>query len=106
MDSVAIVSSVLIAIVSGFVMWRLVQGQRKKAESAFEMLGARGPMTLDELAVATATNVVMKGYLMQALDQLAAEGKLEKTPPPKGHPVLRITRDTKYGLPSARVAGA
>ena len=99
MDTVALVSVVLVAVLSGLVMWWLVKGQRKKAEAAFEMLGARGPMTLDEIAAATGTNLVMKGYLMQALDQLAAEGKLQKTPPPKGHPALRILRDTKYGLP-------
>jgi hypothetical protein len=98
-DSVAVISAVLVVVLSGLVMWWLVKGQRKKAEAAFEMLGARGPMTLDEIAAATGTNVVMKGYLMQALDQLAAEGKLQKRPPPQGHPVLRIARDTKYGLP-------
>ena len=58
-------------------------------------------MTLDELAAATGTNVVMKGYLMQALDGLVAEGKLTKTPPPAGHPALRIARDSKYALRGA-----
>jgi hypothetical protein len=62
------------------------------------LLRERGGMTLDELATALGTNVFAKGYLMQALDQLAAEGKLTKTPPPKGHPALRIGRDTRYAL--------
>jgi hypothetical protein len=99
MDSVAVVSFVLIVVLSGLTMWWLVKGQRKKVEACYELLGTRGPMTLDEISAATGTNVVMKGYLMQALDQLASEGKLQKTPPPPGHPALRIFRDTKYGLP-------
>jgi hypothetical protein len=102
MDTSAIVVGIVIVVLSGVVMSLLVKGQRKKAEAAFAMLAARGPMTLDELTAATGTNFVMKGYLMQALDGLASEGKLEKIAPPAGHPRLRILRDTKYGLPAAR----
>jgi hypothetical protein len=55
-------------------------------------------MTLDELAAELGTNVFAKGYLMQALDALVAEGRLKKIPPPPGHPRLRIFRDTKYAV--------
>ena len=96
-----IVSAVLSGVLSVVVMAGLVKSQRKKAEAAFALLQQRGPLTLDELAVATSTNIVMKGYLMQALDGLVAEGKLEKSLPPKGHPALRFARDTKYCLPSS-----
>ena len=101
METTAIITSALVVVLSAVVMSRLVMGQRKKVEAAFGMLAERGPMTLDELAAATGANVIMKGYLMQALDAFVAEGKLEKTPPPKGHPALRIARDTKYGLRTA-----
>ena len=53
-------------------------------------------MTLDEIAKELHTNVFAKGYLMQALDEMVREGKLEKTPPPPGTPALRIIRDTRY----------
>ena len=101
MNAVALVTAVLTAVLSVGVMSMLVKSQRARAEAAFGLLASKGPMTLDELAVATGANVVMKGYLMNALDELAAEGKLVKTPPPKGHPALRIARDTRYGLPSS-----
>ena len=103
MDAAILITTVLTGTISVVVMSMLVKRQRKRAEAAFGLLGSRGPMTLDELAAATGANVVMKGYLMQALDGLVTEGKLEKTPPPKGHPVLRITRDTKYCLRAPNV---
>jgi hypothetical protein len=53
-------------------------------------------MTLDEIAKALGTSLFAKGYLMQALDQMVAQGTLVKIAPPAGHPRLRILRDTKY----------
>jgi hypothetical protein len=92
----------LIGIVIAFavVMPMLVSSQRKKVAQIEPMLRERGGMTLDEIAAALKTGIVAKGYLMQALDQMAAEGKLTKTPPPAGHPRMRIVRDTKYSLPT------
>jgi hypothetical protein len=104
MDSVRLVTLIVTALASSVVMAILVKGQRKKVEGALEMLKARGPMTLNEIASATGTNFVMKGYLMQALDGMASQGKLLKIPPPPGHPALRIHRDTRYGVPPTAVA--
>ncbi len=105
MDSVGpIAVGVVTVTLSGFVMRALIRGQRKKADAIRDLLKTRGPLTLDELATATRTGLIMKGYLMQALDGMASKGELTKIPPPHGHPALRIARDTKYGLPSA--AGA
>ncbi len=100
MDIAQIGALLGVAIAMGIVIPLLVRRQRKTVEQAFGMLKERGPMTLDEIAAATGTNFVMKGYLMQALDAMALEGRLTKTLPPKGHPVLRMARDTKYGLPA------
>lgn len=80
------------------VMPLLVRRQKKKLAGIEPMLRERGGLTLDEIAVASKTGMFGKGYLMQALDQLAAQGKLTKVPPPAGHPRLRIARDTKYQL--------
>jgi hypothetical protein len=104
MDIGLVVTVVAVSIISAFVMRALVKGQRKKVETTLELLKTRGPMTLDEIAAATGTNVVMKGYLMQALDAMIAKGGLTKIPPPEGHPRLRIFRDTKYALPPKAAA--
>jgi hypothetical protein len=85
--------------ISVVVMMMLVKGQSKKAAAVIAMIKTRGPMTLDEIAAATGTNLVMKGYLMQALDALVAQQTLAKISPPPDHPRMRIFRDTKYGLP-------
>ncbi|HUB06889.1 MAG TPA: hypothetical protein VMB50_07810 [Myxococcales bacterium] len=100
MDVTLVAAGVAVAVVSAVVMRALVKGQRKKVETALELLKTRGPMTLDEIAAETGTNVVMKGYLMQALDAMTAKGGLTKIPPPPGHPRLRLFRDTKYALPT------
>ncbi len=97
MDSVvAIASAVGVAIAFAIVIPMLVSGQRKKLAGLEVLLRERGGMTLDEIAKALGTNVFAKGYLMQALDQMVAQGKLVKIVPPPGHPKLRIIRDTKY----------
>jgi hypothetical protein len=101
MHSVEFVVALVVGVLSVVVMTMLVNGQRKKALELLPLLEARGPLTLDEIAAATETGLVMKGYLMQALDSLVAEGKLEKTPPPKGHPPMRLARDTKYAVKKA-----
>jgi hypothetical protein len=101
MDSVVgIAGTVGVIIAMAVVMPLLISGQKKKLAQVEGTLRDRGGMTLNELAAALGTNAVMKGYLMQALDQMVAEGKLKKIPPPAGHPRLRILRDTKYELVS------
>jgi ABC-type siderophore export system fused ATPase/permease subunit len=97
MDSVvAIASAVGVAIAFAIVMPILVLGQRKKLAGLEGFLRERGGMTLDEIAKALGTSFFAKGYLMQGLDQMVTQGKLIKVAPPKGHPRLRIFRDTKY----------
>jgi hypothetical protein len=83
----------------------LVKGQSNKAATILEMIKTRGPMTLDEITAATKTNFVMKGYLMQALDNMVAQQTLTKIAPPPDHPRMRIFRDTKYALPNPRANG-
>jgi hypothetical protein len=95
----SIIVAGLVAVLSAAVMGWLVSGQRKQVARIEPLLRERGGMTLDEIAAQLGTSVFAKGYLMQALDRLAAEGRLTRTPPPKGHPMLRITRDTRYALP-------
>jgi hypothetical protein len=97
-DLVPIFTVVAVAVLSAVVMGRLIQGQKKRVADIELLLRERGGMTLDEIARVLKTNVFMKGYLMQALDRMAAEGKLSKTPPPQGHPALRFALDTKYSL--------
>jgi hypothetical protein len=102
MGNVVGISAVVgVAIAFAIVMPMIIAGQRKKVARIEGLLRERGGMTLDEIAKALGTNVFAKGYLMQALDQMVAQGKLVKVPPPPGHPKLRIFRDTKYQLPSA-----
>lgn len=93
-----IAAAVGVAIALAVVMPRLVKGQRRKAERLEGLLRDRGPMTLDEIAKALGTGVFAKGYLMQALDGMVRDGKLEKTPAPAGTPALRLARDARYGL--------
>ena len=98
---IPIVTGGAVAIISPIVMRALVKGQRRKVETVRDLLKSRGPMTLNEITAATSTNLVMKGYLMQALDGMVAKHELTKIPPPEGHPRMRIFRDTKYALPTA-----
>lgn len=99
MDNFAAIAGLVgVGIAVAVVMPLLVAGQRKKLGGVEALLRERGGMTLDEIAKATGTGVFAKGYLMQALDAMASEGKLVKVPPPAGHPRLRILRDTKYQL--------
>ena len=99
-DTLPILIGGLTITISLVVMMMLVKGQSKKAATVIEMIKARGPMTLDEIAAATKTNIVMKGYLMQALDNMVAQQTLTKIAPPTDHPRMRIFRDTKYALTS------
>jgi hypothetical protein len=98
-DSLSMIVGTLTIGISVGVMMMLVRGQSKKAGAVVAMITTRGPMTLDEIAKATKTNFVMKGYLMQALDAMVAQQTLAKIAPPPGHPRMRIFRDTKYALP-------
>jgi len=75
---------------------RLIAGQRTNLHRIEALLRVRGAMTLDEIAKELRTSVFMKGYLLQALDQMVREGKLDKAPPPSGTPRLRIFRETRY----------
>jgi hypothetical protein len=97
MDGVVGISAAIgVVIAVAVVMPMMIAGQKKKLAGIDGLLRERGGMTLDEIAKALGTNVFAKGYLMQALDQMVAQGKLVKVPPPPGHPRLRIFRDTKY----------
>jgi hypothetical protein len=93
---VGIGGAVGVVIALAIVIPRIVSGQKKKLAQIDALMRARGGMTLDEIAKALGTSMFAKGYLMQALEQQVAQGKLVKTPPPAGHPRLRILRDTKY----------
>jgi ABC-type siderophore export system fused ATPase/permease subunit len=96
-----IASTIGVAIATSFVMPKLVSAQRKRLAQIEPLLRERGGMTLDEIASELKTSVFAKGYLMQALDKMVADGKLVKVAPPKGHPRFRIFKDTKYLLASA-----
>src|SRR5690349_4576187 len=97
MDStVMLVATMLTAVLSVLVMGFIVSRQRRKLDGVLPLLRERGGMTLNEIAAALGTSVFAKGYLMQALNQLSADGRLTRTPPPKGHPMLRIAGDTRY----------
>jgi hypothetical protein len=98
-DALPMIVGALTIGISVVVMVLLVKGQSKKAAAVIAMIKTRGPRTLDEVAAATGTSFVMKGYLMQALDGMVAQQTLTKIPPPPDHPRMRIFRDTKYGLP-------
>ena len=100
-DVTAIATTIGIGLAFAVVMPKLISGQRKKLASVEPLLRERGGMTLDELAKELGTSVFAKGYLMQALDAMVAEGKLVKIPPPAGHPRMRIFKDTKYAPSSA-----
>ena len=93
---VSIGGAVGVCIALAIVVPRLVSGQKKKLAQIDALMLEHGGMTLDEIAKALGTNMFAKGYLMQALDQLVAQGTLVKVAPPAGHPRLRILRDTKY----------
>jgi hypothetical protein len=97
-DMITIATGVSVAVAIGVVMPMLVSGQKKKLARIEPLLRERGGMTLDEVAKELGTNIVAKGYLMQALDAMVAEGKLVKIPPPDGHPRMRIFKDTKYAI--------
>ncbi len=97
MDQVVSIGAVVgVGIALAVVMPMMISGQKKKLAGLDALMRERGGMTLDEIAKALGTGVIAKGYLMQALEQQVAQGKLVKTPPPPGHPRLRIVRDTKY----------
>jgi hypothetical protein len=99
MDSTIIIASTVgVGVGLAFIVPLLIARQRKKVAQLETLLGEREGMTLDEITQATRTGIFAKGYLMQALDALVAEGKLVKVPPPAGHPRLRIFRDTQYQL--------
>jgi hypothetical protein len=101
MEDVASIAGIVGVIVAlAVVMPLLISGQRKKVAQIEPLLRERGGMTLDEIARELSTNVVAKGYLMQALDAMVAEGRLAKIAPPADHPRMRIFRDTKYALPA------
>src|SRR4051812_5182391 len=94
MDSVVGIAPLVgVAIAVAIVIPRIVSGQKKKLAGIDALLRERGGMTLDEIAKALGTSMFAKGYLMQALDQMVAQGKLVKVAPPPGHPRLRIFRD-------------
>ncbi len=95
---VGISTGVGIAIAFGVVMPILVASQRKKVGTIRDLLRERGAMTLDEITAELRTNVFAKGYLMQALDQLVRDGKLEKIEPPPETPRRRRFRETRYAL--------
>jgi ABC-type siderophore export system fused ATPase/permease subunit len=98
---IPIASTISVALATSFVMPRLVSGQRKRVAQIEPLLRERGGMTLNEIASELGTSVFAKGYLMQALDKMVADGTLIKVPPPKGHPRFRIFKDTKYLVASA-----
>src|SRR5262245_23532793 len=102
MDAGAIGGAIGVAIGVAIVMPLMVNRQRKKLEGVEKLLRESGAMTFDDIAKKLNTGVFTKGYLLQALDKMVAEGKLQKIPPPKGTPMLRIVRDTQYkALPSS-----
>lgn len=99
MDNTIIIASGIGSMVAlAVIVPSLIGRQRKKIAEVEALLRQGEGMTLDEITTATKTNAIAKGYLMQALDAMVAEGKLVKVPPPVGHPRLRILRDTKYQL--------
>ena len=95
---VGIGAAVGVGIAFAIVIPKMVSGQKQRLAQIYALMRARGGMTLDEIAKALGTNLFAKGYLMQALEQQVAQGKLVKLVPPAGHPRLRIMRDTKYQL--------
>lgn len=103
MDQFASIGAAVgVGIALAVIIPRLVSGQKKKLAGLDALMRQPGGMTLDEIAKALGTNVFAKGYLMQALEQLVAQGTLVKTPPPPGHPRLRIHRDTRYQSAASR----
>ena len=97
MENIAAMGATIgVVIAIALVMPRLVSGQRAKLVRIDSVLRESGGMTLDQIAAKLGTSVFAKGYLMQALDALEAEGKLVKVPPPPGHPRMRIFKDTMY----------
>jgi hypothetical protein len=105
MDAAQIGTIVGVAIAMAVVIPLIVGRQRKKLEALMGVLEQSGPMTFDAIAKKLETSVFAKGYLMQALDRMVAEGRLKKTPPPKGTPALRIVRETTYEVVSASAGG-
>jgi hypothetical protein len=106
MDSVvSIGAGVGVAIALGFVMPKIIGGQKQKVASILPRMRERGGMTLAEVTQELGSSAFAKGYVMQALEQLVTEGKLVKIAPPPGHPRLRIARDTKY-VPAPDAAAA
>jgi len=104
--TVALISAALGGLATAALTAKLITGQRKKVARVGELLREQGGMTLDEIALELETSVFAKGYLMQALDQMVVEGELEKEPPPKGHPRLRVLRDTTYSLAEGKASKA
>jgi hypothetical protein len=96
MDVAGLGAIIGVGLATAVVMPMMIGKQKKKLAGIEALLRERGGMTLDEICKELKTGVIGRGYLMQALDQMVKEGKLTRIAPPKGHPRLRIVRDTKY----------
>jgi hypothetical protein len=70
---------------------KILQQERRKLESFYPTLAYRGPMTADEITEAAGTSGVLRRWLVDAIEEAADAGRIQRKPPVNGERAVRYT---------------
>jgi hypothetical protein len=80
-----------VGLTLGITIPRVIQQELRKLEAFYPTLAHRSPMTADEIAAATGAMAVMRRFLIDAIEEAADAGRIERRPPFPGQRQPRYT---------------